>query len=49
MPLTFSIKSLRGALICMEVTLPHIRETVLVGEPEKGSKIFYQNLEFSYS
>lgn len=43
MPLTFSIMSLSGAMIGMEVTLLHIREIVLVGEPEKGSKYSTKN------
>lgn len=38
MPLTFSITSLSGAMTCMEVTLLHIEEIVLVGEPENVSK-----------
>lgn len=38
MPLTFSTDSSSGAVICMEATLFHIGERVLVGEPEKGSK-----------
>lgn len=46
MPLTFSIESLSGAVICMEATLFHIGEIVLVGEPKKGSKYSTKNWNF---
>lgn len=46
MPLTFSLKTLSGAMICMEVTLPHIKDIVLVGELEKVSKYSTTNWNF---
>lgn len=48
MPLTFPIKTLSGAMKSMGVTLSHIKVMVLVGEPEKKIKIFYQKLDLSH-
>ena len=40
--LTFPIKTLNGTMICMEVTLPHIRE-IWLENLRKGFKYYTKN------